>query len=97
MLANLFTEAATKIGMANSISTCCTDNASNVMDSSQHFLSNSDYPSFNSHEGCMVHQLQLFVEALIEDIGSLLCPINDISSNLEISEDSMAGNENTSE
>ena len=53
------------------------------MKSSDHLLSDSNYPSSNSHEGYLIQQLQLVREALIEDIGSLLNTTDDTSPNLE--------------
>lgn len=78
-----FAETSTFMGMRGSISTCFSDSASNAMGLTNDFLLNLGYTACNSHDGCLIQQLQDLSDAIIEDIGSLFQSTADKSSNLQ--------------
>ncbi|CCK71559.1 uncharacterized protein KNAG_0H01455 [Huiozyma naganishii CBS 8797] len=50
------------------LTSCCTDNAASVIGATDSLKGDEQFFFFNSHNGCAVHQIQLFVRALIDDI-----------------------------
>ncbi|CCK71100.1 Rsf1p KNAG_0G00430 [Huiozyma naganishii CBS 8797] len=62
-------------------------NASSVIGATDSFKGDKNYPFFDSHNGCAVHQIQLFAKDLIDDIMENLDPNTETVMSTSAAED----------
>lgn len=65
-------EVAPENNMSHFLTSCCTDNASNVLGATDVFLRNNNFSAFSVHPGCTIHQVQLFAKDMISDEQDIL-------------------------
>lgn len=64
-------EVALENNMSHFLTSCCTDNASNVLEATD-VLKDNNFSAFSVHPGCSIHQVQLFAKDMISDKQDIL-------------------------
>lgn len=69
-------------GTSHFVTSCCTDNATNVLGATEKLLTDKNFSAFSIHPGRAIHQTQLFAKDLIEGMEGILKRYNAFSINV---------------
>ncbi|KAG0655925.1 hypothetical protein C6P45_002826 [Maudiozyma exigua] len=68
---DILEEVAIERHMSHFVTSCCTDNASNVLGATEKLLTDKNFSAFSIHPECAIHQIQLFAKDLIDDMEGI--------------------------